>query len=190
MAEQQGVVGLEYIDMGLHEVDPWDGTSSLLDPGEYVFRIDKIEGGQSNAGNPKMTVSLFVAEALDEANDKHVGVTVFQSYVLDRSKDFARKRLKALTEAVGVAVDDRGGFDPNALIEGEFLAEVRRETYTVTDPVTQEKEERPSQRIFRERPVEAGNGATETAPEPPPPKEDKPKETGRGRRGRRGAPAR
>jgi hypothetical protein len=73
--EQQQQTALDYIDLGLDEVQPSDGDFAKLKPGEYEFEVVKVEGRQSRAGNPLMAVNYKVARALLEANEDQVGLT-------------------------------------------------------------------------------------------------------------------
>lgn len=186
------VNALDYIDMNLNEVDAWDGASSLIPAGNYELEIAKIEGGQSRAGNPKMVITYKVTEAHEEAEENQAAVdrTVMQSYSLDASNDVTRRRIKALTLAAEVEIDTRGGFNPNDMIGARIFAEARLDTYTETNPTTQERVERNSLRIFRERPAQeavAPQAAAPPAPEPVPPGNSG---RTRGTTSRRGAPRR
>lgn len=177
---------LDYIDMGLHEVQPWDGAPTKLAPGDYIVEVTDVKGDQSAAGKPKMVVSYKTIAALDaERNDDadredEVGTVIPQSYSLDSSKDGVRRRLRSLTNALGVELDERGGFNPNDMIGQRMLVEARMDSYTETNAMTGDKTQRESCKLIRERP--APEEAAED-PAPPPP-------ASRKRRGRAAAPAR
>ena len=182
---------LDYIDLGLNDVSASDGSFVLLPPGQYGLEVTKVEGGQSKAGNPKMVLHLKVFAALQEANENQIGQVVQSSMVLDKGKEFARRRLKNVVQACGVAIDDRGGFNPQEMLEGRILAEVKLETYTEQNAMTGEKVERPSMRIFNEKPWEGDEPEadepeeeTEEETEEPeePAKEEKPKTSKRRQR--------
>lgn len=153
MSEEM-VEGLDYIDLNLNEVDGSDGGFDVTPAGDYIFRVKKIVGGVSKNQNPKMTIHLDVVEALDEANDKAVGNTAIASFVLKKDNEFARRRLRHFVQSCGVELDKNGGFNAGDLVDCEFVATVKHEEYTETDPVTQKSVTRNSQRIFRERHVE------------------------------------
>jgi len=194
--------GLEYIDLGLNEVDASDGSFTMVPPGDYVFQVEKVTGGQAKSGKPKMTLNIKVMEALDAENAKFEGEMIVQSFSLSREKDFPRRRVKSLLEACGVEIDSKGGFHPAELLDTQFVATIKHEEYTETNAVTQAKVVRESMRIFRERSIdtledgdEAGsNGANGSAKaaakEPEPAPEEKKPASGRGRGRRRAAPSR
>jgi hypothetical protein len=154
MSEEM-VEGLDYIDLNLNEVDGSDGGFDVTPPGDYIFSVKKIVGGVSKNQNPKMTVHLTVVEALDEQNEKAVGNSAIASFVLKKDNEFGRRRLRHFVQSCGVELDNKGGFHAPDLIEREFVATVKHEEYTETDPITQKSVTRSSQRIFRERTVES-----------------------------------
>lgn len=156
MSNNEGkVVGLDYIDMELNDVDKWDGSQTRVDPGHYVVRLDKIEGGQSKSGGPKMGVMFRVEEAIENPdNEKFVGEVIPQSYSLDKTKDVARRRLKSIIEAAGVQLDKRGGFDPKDLINVQIIVEVQKQSYSEVNPLTQAKEQKESTKVLRERHID------------------------------------
>lgn len=177
-----GQNGLTYIDVNLNEVDAWDGAVSLVNPGEYLVRCTAVTTGQSQAGKPKLQLTYEVVEAFDEANAEMVGRTIIQSQSLDTTSDAVKGRLKSLVLALVGELSERGGFNPEDFIGAEMECEVVAETYTKTNAITGEPEERNTIKIIRER-----HPGAEAAPAEPPPKE----QTTRGRsnsRGRRSQP--
>lgn len=189
-------VGLDYIDLGLNDVDAADGGFTTLPPGDYVFEVEKIIGGQSKSGNPKMTAQLKVIEALDDSEEhqKCVGEPAFHTFALVTDKEFPRRRLKAFVQACGVEIDAKGGFNAPDLVEAQFAASVKHEDYEVTNPITGEVDTRLSMRIFRERHLDDLDAERETASksngkaaEPEPPAEPEEKKPTRQRRSRRRA---
>ena len=169
---------LDYIDMGLHEVQPWDGAPTKLAPGDYIVEVTDVKGDQSAAGKPKMVVGYKTIAALDaDGNDDadredQVGTVIPQSYSLDSSKDGVRRRLRSVTGALGIELDERGGFNPNDMLGQQMLIEARMDSYTETNAMTGDKIQRESCKLIRERPA-----PEEAAAEPEPP----PKRRGRGR---------
>lgn len=143
--------GLEYLDLGLNDVNASDGDFTTISPGDYIFEVEKVAGGQSKKGKPKMQVNLRVIEALDEANKAMEGEMAIQSFSLDRSKKFPRQRIKALVNACGAEIDDQGGLHVDDLMNARFVASVKHEESTEIDTVTQEKTVRVFARVFRER---------------------------------------
>ena len=161
---------LDYIDMGLHEVDPWDGAAAKLAPGDYIMEVTEVRGDQSNAGKPKMVVNYKAVAAItadgndDKEREDQVGITIPQSYSLDSSKDGVRRRLRSLTNGLGVELDERGGFNPNEMIGAQMIVEARMDSYEETNAMTGAKVQRESCKLIRERPA-----PEEAAEEPPPP---------------------
>lgn len=172
--------GLGYIDVNLNEVDAWDGSVSLVNPGEYIMKVMDIKRGQSKAGKPKLVLTYEVVESITEGNEDMIGRTVIQSQSLDFSSDAVKGRVKSLVMALTGELSKRGGFDIDSLLEQEMLCEIVAETYSEMNPLTQEPVEKNTISIIRERPVSAAE-VPETEPEPPPPE----KTNGRGSRGRR-----
>jgi hypothetical protein len=175
--------GIGYIDANLNDVEPYDGGTSLVNPGEYHLKATKIMGGTSQSGNSKMVVTYEILEAIGDLADENAdmkGRTIVQSYSLNLTNDTVRARLRSLTEALGVK-DERGGFDPDGIVDAEMVAEVIAQTYTKSNPVTGQPEERQSLKLIRERNVDDYFDDEPEADKPEP--EPKPKTTrGRGRR--------
>jgi hypothetical protein len=172
--------GLGYVDARLDEVEAWDGVASLVNPGEYIVEIEKVEGGTAQSGKPKMVLHEKIVEALDEHNDDQTGRVLIQSQSLDLSNDTVRKRIKAIVTACGVAIDARGGFNAGDLVGRQMLVEVTRGSYTKTNAITGTPEERETASVVRERPVPPlEDEEPEAAPAP---EEPKPATSARGRR--------
>lgn len=162
--------GLSYVDAGLLDVTPWDGASQTINPGEYHLRCTKVEGGLSAAGKAKMVMSYEVVEPVgDRAEDNAdmVGRTIVQSVSLNLENDTVRSRLAALVKALLGGPDARGGFDPNAFVGSEMIAEVAAQEYSKSNPLTQEPEVRTSIKIMRERSLDAYYGQQAPAPAAP-----------------------
>jgi hypothetical protein len=157
---------LGYLDLGLtDDVEVWDGSVSYVNPGEYIVEVVQVDGGQSNAGGRKAVLHYEVKEAigdLAEENKDQVGRTIIQSQSLDTSNPKSGKvvasRLKSIVTALGVELDKRGGFNADDLIGAQMACEVIADTYTKTDPVTQEKIERATIKVIRERHLDAIDG--------------------------------
>lgn len=177
---------LGYLDLGLtDDVEVWDGSISYVNPGEYVVEVVQVDGGQSNAGGRKMVLHYEVKEAIGdraEENADQVGRTIIQSQSLNTSDPKSGKviasRLKSVITALGVELDKRGGFNADDLIGAQMVCEVISDTYTKTDPVTQEKIERATIKVIRERHLDTLDGGDAEEKE-----EEKPRR--RSRRGRR-----
>lgn len=179
--------GLGYVDANLNEVDAWDGASAMVNPGEYHVRCTGVEGGNSQAGNPKMTLTYTILDAVGERAEENkdmVGRTIKQSQSLNLTNDTVKKRLKAILNALIGGPDERGGFEPEALIDAEMVIEVVAQSYSRPNPLTQEPEERTSIKVQRERSVEDYFGAAEPepAPAPAPSANNRPPAANRGRR--------
>lgn len=179
---------LGYLDVGLtDEVDVWDGSVSYVNPGEYIVEVVQVDGGQSNAGGRKMVLHYEVKEAIGDLakeNADQVGRTIIQSQSLNTSDPKSGKviasRLKSIVTALGVELDKRGGFNADDLIGAQMACEVISDTYTKTDPVTQEKIEKATIKVIRERHLDDLDGTGDETEEKA---EEKPRR--RSRRGRR-----
>jgi hypothetical protein len=148
--------GLGYIDAGLtDDITPWDGSFSSINPGDYVFEVTEIKGGQAqSSGNPTMVLSYVAIQALDPINDDQVDREVIQSYSLNLTKKGTKRRLKSLLQALGVPIDNRGGFDPNKCIGARMVAEATLNSYKVENPTLgAEPEMRQNCKLIRERPM-------------------------------------
>lgn len=173
--------GIGYIDGKLNDVQPYDGGTSLVNPGEYHLKGTKVEGGTSQSGNSKMVITYEIVAAvgdLAQENTDMAGRNIIQSYSLNLTNDTVRARLRSLTEALDVK-DERGGFNAEDIVGAEMVAEVVAQTYTRANPVTAQPEERATLKVIRERHVDDYFGAAEDEPAPPP---------SRGRRGRNAQP--
>jgi hypothetical protein len=160
--------GLSYVDAGLNDVSAWDGATSTVNPGEYHLKCTKVEGGTSNAGKAKMVLTFeVVAPVGDRAEDNEdmVGRTIVQSQSLDLSNDTVRSRIRALVDAMLGGPDGRGGFEPEAFIEAEMVAEVVAQEYSKANPLTQEPEKRTSIKVIRERSLDDFFGDAKEEPE-------------------------
>ena len=144
------------------------------------------------AGNRKMVLTYEIKEALGdrgEENGDQVGRTIVQSQSLDTSKDAVAGRLKSLFTALVGKMDKRGGIEADKLIGAQMVCEVISDTYTKIDPVTQEKIEKSTIKVVRERHLDTldagddgkgGKGGDDDKDE----KDDAPKRGARGRRSR------
>jgi len=151
---------LDYIDMNLADpaVKPWDGTSSRLPPGEYEFEIKTAGRDQSRKGNP---VLVLENEVVNECEQK--GRTMRATFTLMTDSNASRQRLKNLTEACGVPLDDRGGFSSGALVGARYAAIVVHEEYSEMNTSTGQQETRTAARIQGEMAIP---GAVKQAPPP------------------------
>lgn len=189
MSDDNKDVALDYIDLSLNDVEPSDGSFETVSPGEYVFEATAVKGGQSKAGNPKMVVSYKILDAITDADacKGEIGKEVVQSYSLKKDGEFGRRRVKALVLALGVELDERGGFDPSHMIGGTMIAEVKIEQYEEKNPLTGISTQKTSQKVMRERP-DPDAASEESEDKAPEPEEKKPApKRGRGRGGRRAA---
>lgn len=140
-----------YIDANLNDenLNAWDGSSSMIDPGEYLFEIVGADVGQSKKGNAQLEVKFKVA---DQNSPMHAReCRAWYSLKLDSTA--ARGRLLNLVKSAGVPIDTRGGFDSQALVGSQLFATVYMEDYETNDkdgnPVT-----RTGTRVSKERPIE------------------------------------
>jgi hypothetical protein len=77
------------------------GDFVTLTPGRYIFKLQKIEKGESGAGNPKAVVQLEVAAG----NPAYVGGIISQHWPTTGKGAF---RFRAFLKAIGADVSDKG----------------------------------------------------------------------------------
>lgn len=160
--------------MGLNdpELTPWDGSFSMPDPGVYLARVAAAEKGQSKGTPPvpQITVTWELIGALGENNqvtDQGAGQESRAWFNLDPSKAGNRRRLKHITNVLGVPVDAKGNFDLAKFVGKEAIISIVATTYKKMDPQTGEEVERESRSVQGEQPVNFETAADEPpAPEP------------------------
>lgn len=84
------------IPMDLTEDRAWDGTTSLLPPGEYVVSVAEAAQTDTRNGGSGIKVTFVV----DDEASQHHGQKVFKTYSL-KNEPGPRSRLKALLLACG-----------------------------------------------------------------------------------------
>ena len=139
---------MAYIDQKLHEAKAWGGEFEVLPPGDYAFQIVKVEQeNSSQKGTPTLVVHTEVISPASMAGRKLIA----RYYLTEGS----RGRLKSLTDATGVQLDDAGGFDDEQLIGLQFSADVVNEVYEKQDPLDPTKKVTRNQaRVQNERPFD------------------------------------
>jgi len=151
---------VDYISMNLGDpsITAHDGRSQRIEPGTYDFEIDKAVFDQSKKGNRTLRVTAKVATDGSEMK----GRTLTGSYVIS-DDEFARRRMKALIEASGAVLDEKGGFARESLVGLYFTADVIIDTFDDIDaksglPTTKEFTKWNGERAYE------GIGAVATAP--------------------------
>lgn len=146
----------------LNAAQAWDGESSMVPPGIYVFEIEGAAQEMSGAQPPKPQLVLDLIVVAAEGTEQYNG-SKMKHWVSLTAK--AAGRLKNLLDAVGL-VPGADGFDDQDLIGRQFEAEVFENEYKVMDPVNGEVTKK-STKIRKELPV--GGVAASTAPAAPAP---------------------
>lgn len=116
----------DFIDMGdgFGQVEAWDGTSSLIPDGEYLWVIEKGEIKQGENGAQIVFTNVVV-------DGPHKGFSTRTYY--NHSSDIGRKLLRGLLNAVGATVSDRG-FNMSDVEGKRFVADASRRTYVKKQP--------------------------------------------------------
>lgn len=139
---------MNYVELGAdidQDADGWDGSQAEFPSfGEHVFEIIGVLKEPSKGGTPMAVVSLEVVEG-DEK-----GRTIKAWYPLTVK---ARGRIINLCNAVGVRLDERGGFDLDTLVGGRLMASVVENRYSVVDAQTQERVEKTNSKVMFEKPL-------------------------------------
>lgn len=106
-----------FIDMGdgFGEVEAWNGTTTFPPDGTYTW---EVVGG--TVENRQLVLTHRIVEG------SHKGFETRSWNGVD--SDIGRKRLRALLNACGVAVHERG-FEMNDLLGKQYTAEGYRESY-------------------------------------------------------------
>lgn len=153
---------VDYIPMRLNDPDlkPWDGRSSRVDPGTYDFQIVKVGFDQSRKGNRTLVVTGTIV-----SEDSPMKGRQMRNWYVISDDEFARGRMKALTDATGAVLDDQGGFTAESLVGLRFTADVIEDTYEEIDTKTGQMASRVRTKWIGERPMD-GQPVVETAPKP------------------------
>jgi hypothetical protein len=150
----------DLIDMNLNDVEAWDGKTSQVEPGEYIFEVEKVSVDQSKKGNPTLAVNFRII-----SDGAMKGRPMRQSYALMADNEFSRKRMKALVLALGVQLGEKGEFSAQSLIGCQMQGEVIMNEYPAVDPRTGQQIVKQSSKIVGEKAVE-GAPAPQAAPPP------------------------
>lgn len=147
---------MAYIGQRLHEVKAWDGNSEALPPTDDVlFRITEVK---QELSSKKQTQQLVLSlEVVGGSSQELVGRKTFARYGIgDGIKEGQRGRLRALVDAAQVPLDQQGGFNDEALVGRVFLADLKLNSYTQTDPVTGASVTKENTQVVNERPAQGG----------------------------------
>jgi hypothetical protein len=145
----------------LNEVAAWDGEANMLPPGEYVFQVEECAISETSNGNPQLEFDLVVVQGAltdtcDGAKKKHWVVMTENS----------AGRVRNMIDACGVAMDEDGSFDSDQFVGTSFIAEVFEDSYEKADAANGTTITKQTNKIRKERPVDAGfsDGGTVEAP--------------------------
>lgn len=151
MAEENENQGTGYIEIGGWVKDKdnlaaqaWDGEAGpRIPPGDYLVDITSAAKTVSGTNKPQVEATFTVAEG------EHEGATLKGWYVLTER---AIGRLINLLTACGLELDERGGFDVNALVGNRLNIKVIENTYeSGENPVTGEKVMKTNSKVMGER---------------------------------------
>jgi hypothetical protein len=139
---------VDYIPMNLNDpgLTPHDGKSQRVEPGTYIFEVEKAVFDQSKKGNKVLRVTLKIA---DEGAMQ--GRQMMGSYVIS-DEEFARRRMLALVRATRADVDQTGGFSAASLIGLRLRADVVAHSWEDIDAKTGLPAQREGTRYEGERP--------------------------------------
>jgi hypothetical protein len=123
---------VDYISMRVNDPNLKTNTGQFqrIDPGHYDFEIDKAVFDQSQSGNRTLRVTGRVI-----SEGPMQGRSMVCSYVIGDT-DFARGRMKAIVEAIGIETDEQGGFSRQAFVGTRFTADVIAEERPMPDKTT------------------------------------------------------
>jgi hypothetical protein len=154
---------IDFIDMNLNDpnLTPHGGRNQRIEPGTYDFEITKAVFDQSRKGNRTLRLTAkVITEGSPMQNRTMVG-----TYVIS-DDEFARRRMKAIVEATGVACDAQGRLAREAFEGTRFTADVVSETFDDIDSRTGMPTTKEFTKWCDERPYE-GDGSHVSAPTPP-----------------------
>lgn len=150
-------------EVDLNQISPWDGGSSMLPPGEYVFEIAEcvVVPPKKADGSPQLEFDLVVQGGAD--SDQYNGIE--RKHWLSLAPK-AAGRVRNMLDATGVQPEADGSFDSDLFKGTQFIAEVYEDTYQKADlTVPSGVREVVTNKIRKERPVSAGwSNGVETAP--------------------------
>jgi hypothetical protein len=154
-------------EVDLNKTNPWDGSTSMLPPGEYVFQVEEcvIVPPKKEGGHPQLEFDLTVQAGAD--SEQYNGTE--KKHWLSLAPK-AAGRVRNMLDACGVAVEADGSFDSDHFQGAQFIAEVYEESYLKPNLAKGTTDEVITNRIRKERPVEAGwsdGGAAPAAAQAP-----------------------
>ena len=151
-------VGIKGVNLA--QVDGWDGVSSKLPPGEYVFNIMDVKIEPNRKGNDQLICDMEVAAGAD--SEQYNGVS-FKNWI--SLIEGSAKRLRHFLDACDVAILPSGNFTLEDLIGKQFIAEVYEDEYKAPNLTTGEMDVKHFSKIRRERLVSEGFSATGEIPD-------------------------
>jgi hypothetical protein len=148
MTKENGTQGVDYLSLdGLVTEDTraWSGETAGLPPGDYRVKVTEVEKGQSSNNNPQLTVQFEVLEGEHASRKARCWYTLTQKAI---------GRLMCLLQAVGMKLDGKKGFAPQALLGQELVIGVFEDRVEgEMNPMTGAKDTKIFSKIFNERPV-------------------------------------
>lgn len=116
---------------GVRNAESWGGEKSFDPPaeGEYRLRVTEMEEDKSSKGNSMLVTKIEIVSAADGSETSEDGKVMTDWRSLLQKKG-CQRRLKALLNAVGVEVDEDGGFDTDQAVGVEFLGRIKHDSVT------------------------------------------------------------
>jgi uncharacterized protein DUF669 len=148
MTQENGTQGIDYLSLdGLvtDETRAWSGETAGLPVGDYRVRVAEVEKKPSSNNNPQLTVQFEVTEG------EHKGRKARCWYTLTEK---AIGRLMNLLQSVGMKLDGKKGFSPQALIGQELVIGVFEDKVEGDpNPMTGARDTKTFSKVYNERPL-------------------------------------
>lgn len=157
MAEYVDLISMSLADPNLK---PVEGGFQSIEPGTYVFEIEKQTVAPSSKGDNQLRVTGRVVGPED--SPMH-GKTMMNFYAIKPDDEFSRGRMLQLLTAAGAAIDGEGRFSREALVGLQFVADVEKRAGTKVDKLGKETTTEFTSWL-RERSLDAGTDVVAAAP--------------------------
>jgi uncharacterized protein DUF669 len=132
----------DFVSAGLDDVREWDGTTSFVDPGDYLVEVTGAEHTTASTGKPMLKIEYTIADGPSE------GRKLFANYMLTSAKG-SRARLKNFLTAANRLTN--GGYALSSLKGARLIVGVEGTTYPKENLETGEVETKEGRQVGRER---------------------------------------
>lgn len=150
-----------FVQIDLTEAETYNGISSAVPPGTYVFEITDAEQTVSNKNEPQIRVYLRVAEVVETTSTDDVVGRTMSKWISLKNERVPMARLKNFLVAIGAPLQ---GFGRDDLLGRQFQAMVQQRTLPAqTLPNGQPGEPKVITDVVGETPV-GGSAAPAKAP--------------------------